>query len=330
MNAMFDSKISQNIKITKMSKIIVFILLAFLVLVTCSCSQNSNSVTVGFMVHTLQDERWSIERDIIIDQISKLGGKVLFNNAENDERLQYHQAVEMINKGVQVLIVSPVNSKTAASIVRLCHENGVKIIAYDIIIENSKPDLYISFDNEKIGEQMALFALSKCKRGNYVLMWGDGGMKISHWIKDGQLEMLNPYIKDENISIVYQSFTAGWSAENSCMLMKKIIDLYDQKIDVVIASSDGIAQGVINAYLDRGITSIPIITGQDACKMAIENIENGLQSMSVSKSFNDLAVVAAQHAILIANNQKIETEKFVNNGRCNVPSILLETSIYTK
>lgn len=313
-----------------MSKSILNFFLIVLVVVASSCSKNSNSVKVGFLVHTLNDERWAIERDNLIDQIGEFGGKVLFNDAENDERVQYHQAVEMINKGVEVLIVSPVNSKTAASIVRLCHENKVKVIAYDIIIENADLDLYISFDNEKIGTQMAEYAISKCYKGNYVLLWGDGNMMISHWIKNGQLDILKPHIELKEIEIVYRSFIEEWSTENACKIMKDILDLYDKRIDVVIASSDGIAQGVINAYMECGIRDLPIITGQDASNTAINNIQLGFQTMSVSKPFSELAIVAAENAILLVNKKKINSDKFINNGRCNVPSILLETKIYSK
>ncbi len=305
----------------------VIIIISFL-LVNYSCKNNSNSVKVGFLVHTLNDERWAIERDIIVEYISEQGGAVLFNNAENNERLQYQQALEMIKQGVDVLIISPVNSKSAASIVRMCHTNKVKVIAYDIIIENSDLDLYVSFDNEKIGEQMAQYASTICKKGNYVLFWGDGSMAISHWIKGGQLKVLSPLIEDESVNVVYQSFVEGWSAVNAKMKMKRIIDMYNQDIDVVIASSDGIAQGVIDAYLESGIYDMPIITGQDASLSAIENIKNGYQSMSIEKSFNDLALVAAKNALLMAKNRETSTSRIVNNGRFEVPSVLIETNLY--
>ena len=33
---------------------------------------------------------------------------------------------------------------------------GIKLVSYDRLIEDADVDLYISFDNEKVGEMMAL------------------------------------------------------------------------------------------------------------------------------------------------------------------------------
>lgn len=111
-------------------------ILTILVYTLISCGKSDNSFRVGFLLHSLSDQRWSIEQDIFTQQIESLGGKVVSSFADNDERKQYHLAEEMINEGVKVLVVVPVNSNSAASIARLGKKNNVKIIAYDIIIDN--------------------------------------------------------------------------------------------------------------------------------------------------------------------------------------------------
>ncbi|MCF8361541.1 MAG: substrate-binding domain-containing protein, partial [Prolixibacteraceae bacterium] len=123
------------------AKILIFI---FISISIAACTNLKDKTKVGFLVHTLNDERWKIERDVFTDIIEQNGGQVFFNNAEQNERVQYHQAKKMIEEGVDAIVIVPVNSKTAASIARLCAENDVKIIAYDIIIDNCDLDLYVS------------------------------------------------------------------------------------------------------------------------------------------------------------------------------------------
>jgi D-xylose transport system substrate-binding protein len=305
-----------------------YIVAIFATLLFSGCTSTNSSIKAGFLVHTLQDERWSIERDAFTARFTELGGSVVFENANQDERNQYHIAKKLIEEeNIKVLVIVPVNSKTAASIVRLCHDNNVKVIAYDIIIENSDLDLFVSFDNEKVGELMAQYATTRIPKGNYVLLWGDSDMKITHWIKDGQMKVLEPYLKSGDISIAYQSFVENWSGINSAQIMKRVIDFSDDPVDAIIASADGIAQGVIDAYHSRDIGNIPLLTGQDASTEAIENIRKNTQTMTIKKPFDKLAVQAADCAFQMANSKKIKTDTELFNGYKNVASILLEPSV---
>lgn len=309
-----------------MKRIAVILLLAGLVSFW-GCKQNG-SLRAGFVVHTLQDERWKIERDAFTAKFTALGGEVFFEDANLDDRNQYHLVKKLIEeKGIDVLVIVPVNSKTAASIARLCHENGVKVISYDIIIENCDLELFASFDNYKIGEQMAQYAISHKPRGNYVLLWGDSNMKIAHWIKDGQMNVLDPLIKSQQINLVYQSYVENWSPDNSAFLMKRIIDFSNEPIDAIIASADGIAQGVVDAYVENRISEVPLLTGQDASSGAIINIKDKLQAMTIRKPFKQLAEKTAECAWLLARNKPVVTDKSISNGYKDIPAILLATEV---
>jgi D-xylose transport system substrate-binding protein len=304
-------------------KLSALILILLLLTSQYSCIKTGGSFKAGFLVHTLQDERWAIERDAFTAKVTELGGSVLFDNAEQDERNQYHLAKKMISEGIDVLVLVPVNSKTSASISRLCADNGVKLIAYDIIVENCPLDLYISFDNEKVGEIMAQYAIDKKPGGNYVLFWGDSNMKIAHWIKDGQMKVLQPYIQSGKINLVYSAYIENWNNANSAFLMGKIIDVHGENIDAVIASADIIAQGVIEACDEKAITRRPLLTGQDASQTALQYMREGKQSMTIKKDFTQLAAHAAISAQKLARGEKIKGDTVLYNGYKNIPSVLL-------
>ncbi|HKK63499.1 MAG TPA: substrate-binding domain-containing protein [Bacteroidales bacterium] len=298
-----------------------------LVFIITACGDLNDKTKVGFMVHTLNDERWSIERDVFTSVIEQDGGEVLFSNAEQNERAQFHQAKKMIDAGVDAIVIVPVNSKTAASISRLCAKNDVKIIAYDIIIDNCDLDLYVSFDNVEIGRMMARYALTRKTSGDYVLLWGDSNMKVAHWIREGQMDVLDESVKSGNINIVYKCFVDGWSQREACHKVQKIVDYSEKDIDAYIASSDGIAAGVIESLEMSGIYDMPLITGQDASTTALAYIRQGRQNMSVYKSFKDLAKIAASETLKLINDQQVDYDTLLFNGRVNVKSVLLKTSI---
>ena len=305
----------------------ILFLIFFLSILGCSCKRKYSSLTAGFIVHTLQDERWAIERDVFTQKINEIGGEVKFENANQDERVQYHQAKQLIDEGIDVLVVVPVNSKTAASIARLCQKEKVKIIAYDIMIDNCDLDLYVSFDNMKIGEMMANYAITNQPSGNYVLLWGDSNMKVARWIKEGQMKILQPYVEAGKIEILYRAFVEGWSPVNASHILDRIIDFADQPIDAVLASSDGIAGGAIASFSNAGYTMYPLITGQDASQSALKLIREEKQSMSIYKPFENLAEIAATAAYNLVKGKEIKVDTVLFNGRINVPSILLQPSV---
>lgn len=302
-------------------------LFLFLVFIISACGDMNHKTKVGFMVHTLNDERWAIERDVFTSVIEQNGGEVSFSNAEQNERTQFHQAKKMIDEGVEAIVIVPVNSKTAASIARLCAENDVKIIAYDIIIDNCDLDLYVSFDNVEIGRMMAKYALSKKSKGNYVLLWGDSGMKVAHWIRQGQIDELSKSVKAGDVDIVYRSYVDGWGTNEACHIVRKIVDFSEEDIDAYIASSDGIAAGVIKALELSGYDKTPVITGQDASAVALDYIRDGKQTMSIYKSFEDLAEIAAHETINLISGQEVSYDTLLYNGRSNIKSVLLKTSL---
>lgn len=55
------------------------------------------------------------------------------------------------------LVVVPYDGAAMAKAVTMAHEAGIPVIAYDRIIRDSDLDLYVSFDNERVGELQAKF-----------------------------------------------------------------------------------------------------------------------------------------------------------------------------
>lgn len=81
------------------------------------------------------------------------------------------QIENMINRGVDVLVIIPYNGRIKQRGER--SETGRhKSPAYDRMINNADIDYYISFDNEKVGELQAKSPVAKVPQGNYFLMGG--------------------------------------------------------------------------------------------------------------------------------------------------------------
>lgn len=84
-----------------------------------------------------------------------LGAKVFVQSANGNEETQMSQIENMINRGVDVLVIIPYNGQVLSNVVKEAKQEGIKVLAYDRMINDADIDFYISFDNEKVGELQA-------------------------------------------------------------------------------------------------------------------------------------------------------------------------------
>jgi D-xylose transport system substrate-binding protein len=93
--------------------------------------------------------------------------QILYSNANQDSAQQQSQADAALTNGAQVLVLDPVDSAAAASIVTKAAAKKVPVISYDRLILNAKVDYYVSFDNEQVGKLQGQALLDKLtKDGN--------------------------------------------------------------------------------------------------------------------------------------------------------------------
>ncbi len=112
--------------------------------------------------------------------------------------------------------------------------------------------------------------------------------------------------------------------------MENALTANKNNIDAVVASNDATAGGAIQALSAQGLAGKVAISGQDADLAAIKRIIDGSQTMTVYKPITKLANKAAEIAVQLGKEQKIESNSALNNGIKEVPSYLLEPVIVTK
>lgn len=304
------------------TKLKIILVSTLILLINYSCSENK-SVKIGFILPNMIDLRFPKERDFFISKVKELGGEAIVMDANNNDALQIQQARDLIRDGAQILVIACVNKNTAAQIVRIAHEKNIKVIAYERIISNCNLDYFISFDNVKVGELMANYALQKKSTGNYFLLCGDKSDQNAIWVRQGYLNVLTPAVNAGKIKIVYQTYVEDWAPENAEYEMDRYVGLASSAPDVILSSYDGMSSGAIRALERNNVISFPLITGQNAELEACRNIVKGKQTITIYKALKPEAETAATLAMQIARHEKVSTNQTVNNGMVDVPSILL-------
>ncbi|MDI3482016.1 MAG: D-xylose transport system substrate-binding protein [Tepidanaerobacteraceae bacterium] len=283
----------------------------------------SEKIRIGLSMDDLRLERWQRDRDYFVEKAEELGAEVLVQSANGDDQTQLSQCENLIAQGVNVLVIIPHNGDAMAPIVEEAHKSGVKVIAYDRLITNSDVDYYISFDNVKVGELQAQAIVEKVPSGNYFLMGGSPTDNNAKLLREGQMKVLQPLIDKGDIKVVGDQWVKDWLAEEALKIMENALTANKNKIDAVVASNDSTAGGAIQALAAQKLAGKVAISGQDADLAACQRVVEGTQTVTVYKPIKLIATKAAELAVAAAKNEKVETNGATNNGKIDVPSVLL-------
>lgn len=174
--------------------------------------------------------------------------EVLYQNAGADAAKQQQQANSALAQGVKAIVIDPVDSAAAATIVQSAQAQKVPIIAYDRPIPAAKADYYVSFDNEKIGSLIAQSLVDEVKKKG-----GDGGLLVvngsptdaaAQLIKKGIHSAVDP----SGLKLLAEYDTPGWQPNKAQEWVSGQIAQFPGQIAGVVAANDGTAGGSIAAF----------------------------------------------------------------------------------
>lgn len=309
---------------------VVMSLMFALTIVEALPAQSVEQPKIGFSLEAVQGERWQTDLDSFQARAQQLGVKTVWADARGDDDVQFRQVTEMIKAGIQVLVLLPHDTAKASRIVDAAKAAHVKVISYDRLVRDSDVDLYISFDPVEIGRMQAEYLITVAPRGNYVLIEGspsDANAKVLH---DAQMRILQQYIDQGKIKVIADGYAKDWKPEEAYLHMLDALNSSQGNIAAVLASSDGLAGGAIQALQEHKLEGKVPVSGQDADLLAIIHIIEGSQSMTVYKSIPNQAALAADEAVRLMRGEEIREDRMAYNGKKNVPAIMMKGVAVTK
>jgi D-xylose transport system substrate-binding protein len=302
------------------------------VLLLGSSRANAAGVKVGLSLPTQREERWVKDKKTMEEAAKKAGIDLRVQVTDNDASKQMAQCENLISQGIKVLILAPHDASSAAAIIDKAEKAGIKVISYDRLVTESPLDYYyLSFDNVKVGELQGEFITQKVPKGSYIVLAGSPTDNNAKLFREGAMKYIRPLAEKGSIRVVMDQFVKDWQPSEAQKLCEQGLTANGNKIDAVLAPNDGTAGGCIQALAAQGLAGKVPITGQDAEQAGAIRIVQGTQSMTIFKDTRALGKKAIEMAVDLANGKPIDTQgRTVNNGKKDVPSVLLTPVIVTK
>ncbi len=283
-------------------KIFVALMLVAMMTGLVSCA-GAGKTKVGISFSDFATERWKNEADLMTKLLNEKGYDVIVQEAAHDVKLQNDQIDNMVSQGIKGLIVIAEDGDAAVTSVDAAAKAGVKVIAYDRLIKTQSIAAYISFDNVEVGRQEALGVMTalgipgsttwtKENPAKIVLSGGSPTDNNAVLVRQGQMEVIQPYLDQGIITIVADQWVDNWDAAIAQKMMENILTAQQNLIDGVIASNDGTALGELQAMKAQGLAGKVPISGQDATADSCNSIVKGEQTVSVYKDHRLLSPMA--------------------------------------
>ncbi|ABM16064.1 sugar ABC transporter substrate-binding protein [Mycolicibacterium vanbaalenii] len=309
-----------------------------LTLTACGSNSDSGSTEarsgkVGVILpDTKSSVRWETkDRPALAAAFQNAGVDYTIQNAEGSADTMATIADGMIADGVTVLAIVNLDSDSGASIQQKAASQGVKTIDYDRLTLGGSADVYVSFDNNVVGELQGQ-GLVDCLGGrpaNVVFLNGSPTDNNATLFSSGAHSVVDA---TPSITIVGEQAVPDWDNDKAVTIFEQLYTAADGRVDGVYAANDGLAGSVISILEKNKRAGQVPVTGQDATVEGLQNILAGTQCMTVYKSATEEANALAEVAIALANGEQPQTTSTSRDdtGGRDVPSVLLTPKSITK
>jgi D-xylose transport system substrate-binding protein len=302
-----------------------------LTLMSASASAATPSGTVAFLMPDQASTRYE-QHDFpgFKAEMAKIcpDCKVLYQNANADVATQQQQFNSVVSQGAKVIVLDPVDSTAAASLVHLARSQGIKVIAYDRPVPSTPADYYVSFDNESIGKAIAQSLVQQLKQTGVSPSKG-GVLEVNGSPTDAAAGLIKKGIHAGLVGSGYKTLaeydTPEWAPPKAQQWVSGQITRFSAQIVGVVAANDGTGGAAVAAFKAAGVNPVPPVTGNDATLAGLQLIIAGDQYNTISKPSEIVAAAAAKVAVGFLSGQtpKAQTTLF------NTPSQLFTPAVVT-
>lgn len=277
-------------------------LLAVLMLAGCSMqppawartdrSGNAGEMKIGLSISTLNNPFFVSLKDGVTAEAQKLGIEVIVVDAQNDSAKQSNDVDDLLQQGVNALLVNPTDSAAISSAVQAANGLDVPVIALDRSADQGDVKALVASDNAKGGQMAAEYLVQQLGEGAKVIeLQGVPGASATRERGKGFHE-----IADKQLDVI-ASQAADFDRTKGLTVMENLLQ-GNPDVQAVFAHNDEMALGAIEAIESSG-KDIPVV-GFDGNDDALTSIQNGKLTATVAQQpelIGQLAVDAARDVL---------------------------------
>ena len=302
----------------------VHIVLCFVgLLLLAGCNRNTKKYVIG--VSQCSEDIWrdKLNEELLMETYQHKDVELLFASAKDNDKLQTEQIEKFIQRGVDLLIISPNQVHSITPVIDKAYDKGIPVILFDRKTDSQKYTAFIGADNVKVGKTIGEF-IAKTLHGEGKLIEIKGLDNSSPAIDrhKGFVQALSKYPDIQ----LKRTLSGEWTKESGYKSMKSAIaDAKD--CNIVWGQNDRMAEGAQRAMAEAGVHNVQYV-GTDALPSkggGIEAVYNG--KLLASYIYPTRGDMVMQLAMRILKKQPFHRDNYLKGAlvtKYNAKVLLLQ------
>lgn len=238
-----------------------------------SCNKTTKRYVIGVSQCSEDIWRTKLNDELLIGTYDYKNVDLLFASAKDNDKLQAKQIEDFINRGVDLLIISPNQIHSITPIIDKAFDKGIPIVLFDRKTDSQKYTAFIGADNIEVGKDIGEFvARSLHGKGSVLEIKGLNHSSLAIDRHNGFVQALNKY---PNIQLK-DTISGDWTELSGYKCMKKML-AKTKNCNIVWAQNDRMAHGAQRALTEAGIKDVQFVgidalPGKDG---GIESVDKG-------------------------------------------------------
>jgi len=243
-----------------------------------SANQKERSRLIGASYMTMNNEFYEILNEQISHRVEAEGDRLILRNPALSVSRQVEQIGKMLDEGISVLILTPVDSDGLTDILKKARQQGVKIIVVDSNVSDEQlVDCTIVSDNYRAGCLLGDYLVQNKENSKVVILTHEAATSGRERVQ-GFLDTIGGH---EGIEVVEKVPCEG-QLEIAMPQMEKLIE-QGKEFDSVFCLNDPSSLGAAAALETKGLLDKVDIYGIDASPDAKQLIYEGKMRASVAQ-----------------------------------------------
>ncbi|ACJ35021.1 ABC-type ribose transport system, periplasmic component, contains N-terminal xre family HTH domain [Anoxybacillus flavithermus WK1] len=266
--------------------------------------KEEGSVKVGLSISTLNNPFFVTLKEGAEKAAKEANVSLTVVDAQNDPAKQTSDIEDLIQQGVDIILINPTDSSAVASAIESANKANIPVITVDRSADGGEVVAHIASDNVAGGKMAGEFIVEALKDGgNIVELEGIPGSSAARERGEGFHQVID---KASNIKVIAKQ-AADFDRAKGLSVMENI--LQSQKdIKAVFAHNDEMALGALEALEAHGMKDV-IVVGFDATDDAVKAVQEGKMAATIAQKPELIGENAVKTALKVVNGETVE--KFI-------------------
>ncbi|MEC1386602.1 substrate-binding domain-containing protein [Aerococcus viridans] len=287
-----------------MKKVILTFLLPILLLVGCAPAFSLEApggadeavvenmepaeITVGLSVSTLSNPFFVSLEEGVNTLATENGTQVISVDAQDDSAKQSNDVDDLIQQGVDVLLINPVDSAAITPAVEAANSAGIPVIMVDRTTDAGEFVTLVASDNVAGGEMAAQYIVDQVgENASTLQLEGVPGASATNERGQGFMNVAETSLN------VLDSQTANFDRAQGLTVMENMLQ-GNSDVQAVFAQNDEMALGAIEAIEGAGLSNQITVVSFDGTEGGIKAVEDGSLAATIAQQPDEMGRLALQ------------------------------------